>query len=182
MKYFLFVFAIVIISCSSYINDDIPIVESSDIQAIKSEINDSFPIDTIVSELYFDSTAVSSVQPTSNLYVEKQIPVLTRYTEFPGNKNFNGKPMTNQVEIPNEVLQFNEDTLSQIAITSYKSYTGFFPVSIADDFENSISTEIILYPELIFRFEVFEDQFASKPYLIKEIVVLKDSNGDIISK
>lgn len=106
-------------------------------------------------------------------------PSPNRYLEFPGDAHFNGKPMIQQEEIPKAIFEKNPDTLAKLAIDRYKSYDHFFPKSIADNFEEMKSTEHIHYPqELIFRFELFEKN-AIEPYLIKEIVVKRNSNGEL---
>ena len=102
----------------------------------------------------------------------------SRFNEFPGNNNFNGEPLIQQLEIKLKRLDVSPDTLKQIAKERYISFERYFPVSIADNFEEGISTEHIYYPELIFKFQVFEDEFASKPYLEKVITVKKENNGE----
>ena len=102
-----------------------------------------------------------------------------RIVEFPGNNNFNGKPLVQQLEIKSKILSLFPDTLKQIAKESYLSFESFFPVSIADNFEKGISTKQIYYPKLIFQLQVFENVYASEPYLEKMIVVKKETNGEL---
>ena len=113
----------------------------------------------------------------------ENIGIAERYIEFPGDANFNGKPMTQQEEIPKEILEKHPDTLSKLAIARYKTYDNFFPKSIADNFEEMKSTEHIHYPKvLIFRFELFENKNANKPYHIEEVKVRRNPNGEIYSE
>lgn len=107
----------------------------------------------------------------------------TRYIEFPGDAHFNGKPMTQQENISNEILEEHPDTLSKLAIARYKTYDHFFPKSIADNFEDGISTEHIHYPEkLFFRFELFENESSRKPYIIRDIIVRHNPNGELYTE
>jgi hypothetical protein len=105
-------------------------------------------------------------------------PIATRYIEFPSDANFNGKPMTQQEEISKKVFEEFPDTLSNLAIERYKTYGYFFPKAIADNFEDGVSREIIVYPKkLIFRFHLFENGSASTPYITKDITVRRNKDG-----
>lgn len=106
-----------------------------------------------------------------------------RMIEFPSDDNFHGRPMVQQENIPAGIYKKNPDTLNKTAIARYKTYDHFFPKSIADNFENGTSTERIRYPEkLIFRFELFENDRAPKPYLIKDITVKRKPNGELYTE
>lgn len=106
-----------------------------------------------------------------------------REIEFPSDNNFNGKPMTQQEDIPKEMLKEYPDTLSKLAIARYKTYAHFFPKSIADNFEEGISTEHTHYPEkLIFRFELFETKYSWMPYIVKVVVVRRNPNGELYTE
>ncbi|MDO9000199.1 MAG: hypothetical protein Q7W45_10575 [Bacteroidota bacterium] len=106
-----------------------------------------------------------------------------RMIDFPSDNNFNGKPMTQQENIPKAILQEYPDTLSKLAIACYKTYDHFFPKSIADNFEEGISTVHIHYPEkLIFRFELFETEYSWTPYIVKEVIVRRNPNGEVYTE
>ena len=111
---------------------------------------------------------------------EEEIPIsLARYSQFPGDDAWNGKPMIQQLEMNPMIIKYYPDTLSRLAVDRYKSYDQFFPISIADNFEDGISTEHIEYPKkLTFQFQVFEDEHQEEPYLIKEIVIRRNENGE----
>lgn len=91
--------------------------------------------------------------------------------------------MTQQEDIPKEILENKPDTLSKLALARYKTYDHFFPKSIADNFEEGISTEHIHYPKkLIFRFMVFDNEFSETPYLVKEVIVRRTPNGELYTE
>jgi hypothetical protein len=108
--------------------------------------------------------------------------VSSRYIEFPAENNFNGKPLTQQLEIKTKTFNKCPDTLRKIAENNYRNYSPFFPVSIADNFEKGISTVHIHYPRLRFSFQIFEDEYSHCPYITKTISVEKDTNGELITK
>lgn len=117
--------------------------------------------------------------------IEESVEILpaTKYTELPGDVHFNGKPMTQQVELSKKRYETYPDTLSNLAIARYKTYDSFFPISIADNFEAGISTERIVYPKkLIFNFQLFEDDATSTPYITKQIIVTRHENGLMIAE
>ena len=102
-----------------------------------------------------------------------------RYSELPSDNNWNGKPMTQQIELPQKILQENPDTLSRLAVAQYKTYDAYFPKSIADNFEEGISHEFVEYPKkLIFSFQVFEDGFSGTPYHTKNVVIRRNEKGE----
>jgi hypothetical protein len=114
---------------------------------------------------------------------KEKSPPLLRYSDSPDDENFNGKPMTQQEDISKNILEKHPDTLSKIAIARYKAFDNFFPKSIADNFEKGISTEHIYYPEkLIFRFELFENEVSWEPYIVKEIIVRRNANGELYTE
>lgn len=107
-------------------------------------------------------------------------PSPTRYIEFPNDAHFNGSPMTQQEEMPKEILENHPDTLRKLAIARYKAYDQYYPKSIADNFEEGISTEHIHYPKkLIFRFELFDNESSWTPYIVKEVMVIRNPNGEL---
>ncbi len=104
----------------------------------------------------------------------------TRMMQFPGDAQWNGKPMVQQYDLKSSLLQSVPDTLKRLALESYASYKSFFPRSISDDFENGISTEHVHYPpRLVFEFQLFENEFQGKPYAIRTVVVKRTREGEL---
>jgi hypothetical protein len=101
-----------------------------------------------------------------------------RYEDGPGDSNINGKPLTVQMEIQEDYYKLIPDTLLLIVKQKYQSWESYFPVSIADNFDEGISTEHIHYPELIVNFQLFEDGYAQSPYLIVPVKVYRDRSGN----
>jgi hypothetical protein len=111
---------------------------------------------------------------------QKDLPIsYHRYIEFPGDANWNGKPMIQQLEMSQNILKEFPDTLSRLAILNYNNYDRFFPKAIADNFEVGTSHEYVIYPKiLIVRFQVFNDEFSDAPYLTKDITIKRNENGE----
>ncbi len=101
----------------------------------------------------------------------------TRYVSFPGDDHFNGKELVCQFDIPKKVIEEYPDTVRAIAIEMYKMSEQSFPVSIADDFERGISTEHIMYLPFRYAIELFENEFASKPYATRRYTVKRENDG-----
>lgn len=100
-----------------------------------------------------------------------------------GDKNWNGKPIHQQLILTQKALKEFPDTLNNIAISLYNSYEHLFPRAIADNFEKGISKEIIYYPEkLIFDFELFENTNSKKNYSTIAITVKRDLNGRLTTE
>ncbi len=140
--------------------------------------------DTIKSDSQIKTAKRNKKNQNKNQNKNKEkSPPLLRYSDFPDDENFNGKPMTQQEDIPKNILEKYPDTLSKIAIARYKAFDIFFPKSIADNFEKGISTEHIYYPQkLIFRFELFENEVSLEPYIVKEIIVRRNPNGELYTE
>ena len=100
--------------------------------------------------------------------------------QFISDASLNGAPITIQIDLSQNILNDFPDTLSKLAINQYNSYQNHFPRAIADNFEEGTSREIIYYPKkLIFRFELFENEYYGKPYLTKDITVRRNNNGEL---
>ena len=119
---------------------------------------------------------VSHIDKQTNLPEKKKIELI-RYEEGPGDDNMNGKPLTIQMEIHEDDYKLIPDTLLFIVKQKYQSWESYFPVSIADNFDEGISTEHIHYPELIVNFQLFEDGYAQSPYLIVPVKGYRDRSG-----
>jgi uncharacterized lipoprotein NlpE involved in copper resistance len=179
------------VGCNNSKQDDLTSGSKQDDTTSKSKpSNDSNTLtrsDTVIlnneESPSFQTDTLSKLKKTADKKQIKNRETYDRYIEFPGDANFNGKPMTQQEEIPKEILEKHPDTLSKLAIARYKTYDNFFPKSIADNFEEMKSTEHIYYPKvLIFRFELFENCNAFKPYLIKEVIVRRNTNGEVYTE
>jgi hypothetical protein len=127
-------------------------------------------------------THVKSPKKKAKIYKKAPTPPI-RYSEFPGDQNFNGAPLTQQETISKENLEKFPDTLNRLALERYKSYDPYYPKSIADNFEKGISIERIHYPaKLIFRFMVFENEWTETPYMVKEVTVRRTPDGTMYTE
>lgn len=176
------IFLLLLLSCNNSKKNNSLATSENNYQLKVLNNKDSFPKSNNVKK---DSTVLNKGNQASEQrhaieeikIKEKRMPQ-ARYEMLPNYDILNGKPMIQQVDIPIEVLRNNSDTLSSLAVARYKTYDNYFPVSIADDFEKGISTEYIEYPKkLIFRFQVFEDEFSSKPYLTEDIIIRRNNKG-----
>lgn len=125
---------------------------------------------------FLDSLEVEPILEHSKVSKIEKIE-FTRYEEFPGDIHINGKPLTIQMEISENDFNLFSDTLLILVKQRYQMWEGCFPVSIADNFEEGISTEHIYYPELIVNFELFEEPYSAIPYLIVPVKVYRDRDG-----
>lgn len=164
-------------SCNRVLNDN-PILVATENDKLDTIVQNELPLDTCNNQIeIFDTVPVNN---NTNIHIDEAPIEYTRFVQFPSDANWNGKPMVQQVELCSRILNNNPDTLSNLALMRYKTYDSYFPIAISDNFEEGISTEIIMYPEkLIFQFQVFENEFAAKPYLIKSICVMRNDNGEV---
>lgn len=134
--------------------------------------------DSVTSSKDDETSYITNNKIKSSNQEEMNIPQ-SRFEMLPGYDHFNGEPMVQQIEIPKETFKEFPDTLSKIAVARYKTYDEYFPRAISDNFEEGISHEHVVYPKkLIFRFMLYEDEFAKENYLIKDIIVLRDKSGN----
>ncbi len=103
---------------------------------------------------------------------------LVRYVDFPGDNHFNGKPLVIQVDLSEKKYNTNIDTVKQIAKSYYQLSEPSFPVAIADNFEEGISTEIRYYPRLTYELQLFENEMKTKPYAVIIVVVKREKDGN----
>lgn len=164
-------------SCNRVLNDKPILVTTTENDKLDTVIQKERLIDTCKNQIeIFDTVSVNN---NINNHMDEPPIEYTRFLQFPSDVNWNGKPLVQQVELCSTVLNYNPDTLSNLALMRYKTYDSYFPIAISDNFEEGISTEIIMYPEkLIFQFHVFENEYAAEPYLIKNISVMRNANGD----
>ena len=153
-------------------NNDIAIAIIEDTNLVKNQIEDTI-------KCIIQNQTIVKDKNISEENTTKQTHTIGRYIELPSDDNWNGKPMTQQIEIPENVWNNFPDTLAKLAVARYKTYDYYFSIAIADNFEQGISTVMVMYPEkLIFRFQLFENEYMSTPYAIKEITVRRNENGE----
>ncbi|MEI6349258.1 MAG: hypothetical protein WCP69_15035 [Bacteroidota bacterium] len=151
------------------------------VEATLSQNESKTKTDVIPSDTSSDKqpTKEKSVNRKSLITQKAKNEIFTRTEEGPNDDNFNGQPMTQQLDLASNVLKIFPDTLIHLAKARYSNYDRFFPRSIADNFVDGISTEHISYPNLVFRFQLFENKFAKKPYLEKLITIKKNIDGTL---
>lgn len=162
-------------------------VDTTEIENLKQE--ETSKIDSITSNTKntilvepdtMDTVKVITQKQRYKEKKKKETPIsYDRIIEFPGDNAWNGNPMIQQLEMSSSIFNKFPDTLSRLAIDLYKSYEHFFPKAIADNFEEGISTEYVVHPKkLVFQFQVFKNNYQSKPYLIKEITIRRNENKE----
>lgn len=113
---------------------------------------------------------------------QEKIPFF-RQDEFISDTSLKGSPIKNQINLSKKMFKKFPDTLSNLAINNYKSYTNHFPRAIADNFKEGTSRVIIFYPEkLKFRFELFENEYSETPYITKEVTIRRSENGELYAE
>lgn len=156
-------------------------------QQIINELTELNKQDSAVYEIKLNDTSLHKLQVipihqyknAQKKQLDEKSVSYTRLIEFPGDNHFNGKPMIHQIEMTSKVLNNFTDTLSKLALTYYKTYDRYFPKAIADNFEDGISTEMVVYPKkLIFQFQIFQDENAANPYVIKEVIIRRNENRE----
>ena len=103
-----------------------------------------------------------------------------RLGEGVSDAKLNGEQILLQEELSEKILLKNPDTIKYYLKQIYLGQEQNFPRSIADDFEHGISKEYISYPKLNFKVELFEDQYAKKPYKILGFSVRKENDQIIV--
>ena len=145
---------------------------------IKKEIRIAHP-DTSLTR--HSSSKVTIKNNRFTKHKKKKYPY-NRMGELPGNDHFNGLPLIQELDLASIVLKNFPDTLKYLAKSSYSSFERFFPKSIQDNFEEGISTERTYYPRLIFKFQIFENEYSAKPYLEKLITIKKEKDGKLTAE
>lgn len=105
--------------------------------------------------------------------------VQMRTSERVTDNKLNGESILIQMELMSKVLTYNPDTMRNYVKALYLGQERSFPRSIADNFEQGISTERISYPRLNYAIEMYEDAYARKPYSILRYSV-RSENGIVI--
>lgn len=180
MKQLILLLSIYLLSCNH--SDDS--ITANKPQAIVSSKNDSVIEPKKNIETKTENTTQKINEKKKDLVMHQENPESFELVgESYGDKNWNGKPIHQQLILTQKALKEFPDTLNNIAISLYKSYEHLFPRAIADNFEKGISKEIIYYPEkLIFDFEMFENQNSKKFYSTKAITVKRDFNGTLTTE
>jgi hypothetical protein len=180
LKQLILLLTIYLISCNH--SDDSITVNKP--QAIVSSKKDSVIKSKKNIETQTENTTQKINEKKKDLGINQQNPESFELVgESYGDKNWDGKPIHQQLILTQKALKEFPDTLNNIAISLYKSHEHLFPRAIADNFEKGISKEIIYYPEkLIFDFELFENTNSKKFYSTKAITVKRDFNGTLTTE
>ena len=180
MKQLILLLSIYLISCN-HSDDQISANKS---QAIVSSKKDSIIHPKKNIENKIENTASKKIEQKKDLGKDQEkTESFALIGESYSDKNWNGKPIHQQLILTQIALKEFPDTLNHIAISLYKSYEHLFPRAIADNFEKGISKEIIYYPEkLIFNFELFENTHSKNNYSTKVIKVKRDFNGTLTTE
>ena len=102
----------------------------------------------------------------------------TRYGTAPANENYCGKQLVEQIDLHKKVFEKSSDTVTSYLKKLYTVYESDFPKYLT--YCDPKSTEIYTGPVLNFSVELFEDEYAAKPYLVICYSVKKQKNGIII--
>lgn len=136
----------------------------------------SLPSDTLIAKL-------NKLGQQKQVQVDNQkgsLDFAVRFIDFPGDAHWNGAPITEQMNLSHAQFSLSSDTLIELSLSKFEDYKQFYPKSISCDFEGGTSREFINYPKrLVFRYELFENELAHKPYLIKEVIVERNHSGEL---
>ena len=180
MKQLILLLSIYLISCN-HPDDSVSVNKP---QAIVSSKKDSIvhPQKNIENKIK-DTTPKKIEQKKDLRKNQEKLESFELIGESYGDKNWNGKPIHQQLILTQKAFKEFPDTLNKIATSLYASYENLFPRAIADNFEKGISKEIIYYPEkLIFNFELFDNTNSKKIYSTKVITVKRDFNGTLTTE
>jgi hypothetical protein len=128
--------------------------------------------------LKFDSIKLVSPKKISSSRSQKV--QLLRMSESVTNDKLNGAPIMIQEDLSAKEFSKDPEQLKNRLRGYYLWQERNFPRSIADDFENGISRELISYPRLNYVIELFEDGYASTPYKILNYSVRKEKDSIVV--
>jgi len=180
MKFVFYILSVSITFCACSESGDDEITENTDQYLTKEKAPLNFEDQDTTILINQPTDSIEEINEETILAIDEEVdlPGLARFSEFPGNDHFNGKPLVQQLDLSKKTLEESPDTLSNLAMESYKGFEGSFPTSISCNFDEGTSKEHISYPKkLIFRFQIFENEFATKPYLTKDVVVKRTDEG-----
>lgn len=171
-----FGFSLLLVSCSNtntkLENESVPVSEIN--EPPKTKLN----VDT--NKLQIENTDSSKEAPQQKVArppIKREFQMRT--SEGVTDNKLNGEPILIQMELTPKVLANNPDTMRNYVKALYLGQQQNFPRSIADNFEQGISTERISYPRLNYAIEMYEDAYARKPYSILRYSV-RSENGIVI--
>lgn len=121
----------------------------------------------VISKPKKDSAGLVSPVKKPKKEFNKSVPErisMSRITEGVNDSKMNGEPILIQEDLKESVVKEHPDTIRHLLKSYYLNAERLFPRSIADNFEAGISTERISYPKLNFVIEIFENEYAKKPY------------------
>lgn len=125
-----------------------------------------------------DSLKETPQKEVSKLPIKRESQI--RESEGISDAKLNGETILLQEELSEKILASNPDTIKNYLKGIYLGQERNFPRSIADNFEQGISTEHISYPKLNYRVELFEDEYSKKPYKILGYSARKENEITII--
>jgi hypothetical protein len=172
IRYMAFIFFI-LISCNA--GNSRSKEKATDAKEIKKQI----PSDTLQSS---NKDLTSTVDNDS--ITRKPIPLVkkkksyTRYGTSPVFENYCGEPLLEQIELRKKVFEKSSDTVITYLKKLYNVYEPGFPKYFT--YCDPKSSEKYTGPVLNFSVELFEDEFAPKPYLVICFSLKKQKNGEFI--
>ncbi len=168
-----FCFAFLLVACN---NAD---TKSKEATVISQPQMDKLGIDTNKLQIEKpDSLKETPHKEVSKLQIKREPQI--RESEGVSDAKLNGEPILLQEELSVNILASNPDTIKNYLKGVYLGQERNFPRSIADNFEQGISTEYISYPKLNYRVELFEDEYSKKPYKILAYSVRKEKEKIIV--
>lgn len=155
-------------------------------------VNDSIKSDSIQTNSSLQVDLFRGQKPTSDSFPvskeatvrrEKREPqeLITRMIEFPSDRHFNGQHLIYQLDLEQKIFSANQDTLLSLAKSYYILAENTFPVSIADNFDQGISTEHIHFPVLRIDFWLYDSKYDEEPYAKKVVSVSGDHERKVSS-
>jgi hypothetical protein len=144
--------------------------------AMQQKVADSVNADVVRTD-NIDATPKKYV-PVEDL---SRIPV-ARIEEGINDDKLNGEPIIIQIDLPENIYRKHTDTIESCANQYYTSMEQFFPRAIADDFEHGISTEHVAFPTLNFTVQLFENEYAEKPYKTVSYTIFNERDKAKIAK
>jgi hypothetical protein len=122
-----------------------------------------------------DTLTVLPDKQTTKLQAVKECQL--RVSDGLTDSKLNGDPILIQLNLSEKIMKANPDTIKKYLKGEYLAYEHLFPRSIADNFEAGTSVERIHYPNLNYRVELFEDEYAKKPYKTLHYSVRADAGN-----
>lgn len=172
-----FLIPLLIASCNSTDLKDVS--TGHETTELNSSVADSSTVDTSEFKIIISNSSKKTTNKEVSKPQIKRQPQI-RESEGVSDSKLNGEPILLQEELSAKILAGNPDTIKNYLKNLYIGQERNFPRSIADNFENGISTEHFSYPRLNYRVELFEDEYSKKPYKILGYSVRKEKEKIIV--